>query len=207
MVGVARLAAEAVAENSVWMAWNLMLALVPLVLAVHLFREPRRRTTGWWLGLLAFVAFLPNAPYVLTDVIHLIGDTRDSSSSVVVSTAVMAEYAVFFLVGFEAYVGALLLLGRYLVRAGRGRWVVPVEVGLHAVCAVGIHLGRFDRLNSWDLVARPELLPRGVAGLDPVLVVAAFVAVATAYVVMKRVTLALVAYRPGRAEGLPVQVF
>jgi uncharacterized membrane protein len=28
-------------------------------------------------------------------------------------------------------------------------------MGLHAVCSIGIFLGRFLRLNSWDLVVRP----------------------------------------------------
>jgi uncharacterized membrane protein len=201
MVGVVRLAAEAVAGNSEWMAWNLMLALVPLVLACVLFLDTGRRSIAWWLVLGVFVAFLPNAPYVLTDVIHLVDDARTTSSDVVVSLALIPQYGAFFLVGFEAYVLSLVLVGRYLRRTGRGRWVTPVELGLHALCAVGIHLGRFDRLNSWDAVARPDALWNGVVGLRPAVVIVSFVAVGGCYIVMKAITVALVAYARQHLKG------
>ncbi|MEY2474796.1 MAG: hypothetical protein QOG87_111 [Actinomycetota bacterium] len=201
MIGVVRLAAEAVAANSEWMAWNLMLALVPLLLACLLFLHRGRRTVAWWLVLGTFVAFLPNAPYVLTDVIHLVDDARTTSSDLVVSLALIPQYAAFFLVGFEAYVLSLLLLGRYLRRTGRARWVAPVELGLHTLCAVGIHLGRFDRLNSWDAVVRPDALWNGVVGLRPAIVLISFVAVGGSYVVMKAITVALVVY--ARQYGRP----
>jgi uncharacterized membrane protein len=180
------------------MMWNLALAMVPLALAAVLFARPVRRSVAWWVGVVAFLAFLPNAPYVLTDVIHLADDARTSSSDAVVS-ALVPQYGLFFLVGFEAYVLSLLLVGRHLRGVGRVHWIVPVELGLHLMCAIGIHLGRFDRLNTWDVVARPDLLWRGLGGMSPMLVVVAFVAVATAYTVMKGITVALIAYRTNAA--------
>ena len=205
MVGVIRVAAEAVADNSEWMAWNLMLALVPLVLACVLFFHAGRRTVAWWLVLGTFVAFLPNAPYVLTDVVHLVEDARTTSSDAVVSLALIPQYAAFFLVGFEAYVLSLLLAGRYLRAHGRAAWVLPVELGLHALCAVGIHMGRFDRLNTWDAVVRPDALWQGIVGLRPAVVVVSFVAVGACYVLMKAITVALVAYarEHGSAAAAP----
>lgn len=51
-----------------WMVWNTVLALVPLALSITLFSPARRiRSVSWWVGLAAFFAVLPNAPYVLTD--------------------------------------------------------------------------------------------------------------------------------------------
>jgi hypothetical protein len=32
---------------------------------------------------------------------------------------------------------------------------LPAELSLHLLAAVGIFLGRVDRLNSWDILARP----------------------------------------------------
>src|SRR4029453_16226898 len=66
--------AEVVVRNRFWMLWNLILAAVPLLLAVPLFRHPGRRGPGGWLGLGVVVLFLPNAPYVVTDLVHLRGD-------------------------------------------------------------------------------------------------------------------------------------
>src|SRR5439155_22630333 len=55
-----------------WMGFNLALAAVPLVLAVVLFRGRGRRGPIWWAGVGVFAVFLPNAPYVMTDVVHFI---------------------------------------------------------------------------------------------------------------------------------------
>jgi uncharacterized membrane protein len=204
MVSVTRLAVDAVASNGPWMVWNLSLALVPLALARALFRFPGPRTAAWWLGVAAFVAFLPNAPYVLTDVIHLVDDARYAPSDAVFSFALLPQYAVFFLIGFEAYVGSLLFLGRYLRREQRASWVLPVELTLHGLCAVGILLGRFDRLNTWDAIARPGLLWNGLVGVDPLLVLVAFGAVAGCYAVLKPLTIAVIEYRPGQAGSFGI---
>src|SRR5215208_4421159 len=120
------------AGNAPFMAWNLTLALV--------------------LGLVAFLAFLPNAPYVLSDVVHLADDVRVTRSDTVVVAGVLPQYAAFFLAGLLAYVVALGDLTRWLARRGWD-WVrvVAVELAVHAVCAVGVYLGRIPRFNSWDL--------------------------------------------------------
>jgi uncharacterized membrane protein len=156
---------------------------------------------AWWTGAVAFVAFLPNAPYVLTDVVHLADDARSTASDAVVS-ALVSQYGLVFLAGFEAYVLCLLLVGRHLRASGRAQWIVPVELALHLVCAVGIHLGRFDRLNTWDVVASPDGLWRGLGSMDPVLVAVAFAAVASCYAVMKPITVALIAARSGSAAAV-----
>jgi uncharacterized membrane protein len=59
------------------MGKNFVLALVPFGLSLVLFRLKLPRYNFWWNCLwwmlaLAFLLFLPNAAYVLTDIIHLI---------------------------------------------------------------------------------------------------------------------------------------
>jgi uncharacterized membrane protein len=143
--------------NLDWMVWNLVLATVPAVLAALLFRLPARRHLGWWVGVGVFVAFLPNAPYVLTDVVHLPADLRATENSGIVTAAVLTQYAAFAAVGFGAYAFSILRLGAYLRAAGaRAGTVAGVELGLHVMAAVGIVLGRVFRFNSWDLLARPQ---------------------------------------------------
>ena len=144
------------AGNADFMAWNLTLALVPVVIGALLFR--RRRTSPlWWLGLAAFLAFLPNAPYVLSDVIHLADDVRATRSDAVVVAGILPQYAAFFLAGLVAYVVALGELTSWLLARGWSRVrVISVELAVHAACAVGVYLGRVPRFNSWDLVTRPD---------------------------------------------------
>lgn len=139
-----------------WMAWNLWLASVPVVLSLVLFREDRHPSAGWWMGLVVFVAFLPNAPYVLTDVIHFAGEVRATDSDLHVAFVLIPKYAAFFVVGFGCYGYALLRLERWLRWRG---WALPrvygVDLTLHALCAVGVFLGRVFRFNSWDLATNP----------------------------------------------------
>ena len=141
--------------NIVWMTTNLLLAAVPFVLAVWLFAVQRAKTWGWWIGFGAFVAFLPNAPYVLTDVIHLSTDLRHATSDLQ-SVGLLLQYGLLLAGGLAFYGGCLAVLRRRLLADGLARWRWPAEIGLHAVCSVGIFLGRVFRLNSWDLVVRPS---------------------------------------------------
>jgi uncharacterized membrane protein len=138
-----------------WMTWNLLLALVPLVLALVLFRPGRRQRLLWWVGVIAFVGFLPNAPYVLTDAIHLVADVRRLQHPSALIFGLLPLYGVFFSAGFACYVVSLVRLCRYLRQRGRARLALPTEAALHVLAAVGIFLGRFERLNSWDVLARP----------------------------------------------------
>jgi uncharacterized membrane protein len=142
--------------NLDWMAWNLILAFVPVALAAILFRPVGRRGPAWWAGVLLFVAFLPNAPYVLTDAVHMPADLRSTAGSALATAAVLALYASFAIAGFAAYAFSILRLGRYLRGAGVGAAAsLGAELSLHGLTAVGIVLGRVFRFNSWDLLARP----------------------------------------------------
>ena len=144
-----------VRANTAWMTVNLLLAALPFALALVLFVPGRPRTVAWWLGLGTFVVFLPNAPYVLTDVIHLSGQARRTSSSLH-ALLLVGQYAAFIAVGLAFYGGCLYLLRRRLQAEGLERWRWPAELVLHALCSVGIFLGRVLRLNSWDVVTRPR---------------------------------------------------
>jgi uncharacterized membrane protein len=139
-----------------WIVWNLFLAFIPLALSFWLFRQRSlRRSLLWWTGFAVFLAFLPNAPYLLTDIIHLIRATRSGFSAWMIVLFFIPLHLSALLAGFEAYVIALLNQGHYLTRIGAKRWVPWVELTVHAVCAIGVYLGRFRRLNSWDLVTDP----------------------------------------------------
>jgi len=142
--------------NAEWMAWNLFLALIPLGLARYLFgHRPRPR---WLLitGGAVFVAFLPNAPYVLTDALHLPRELAATHGNHWLAAALLGQYLCLFAVGFVAYVLSLVRLERWLADHGVSRGaVLGVDIALHALCAVGIVLGRVFRFNSWDLVTNP----------------------------------------------------
>ena len=139
-----------------WMGWNLFLAFLPLAIGVWLFRTERRRTVGWWVALAIFVALLPNAPYVMSDLIHLPGDVRAAPSMKVTVFGLLPLYGFYVLAGLEAYVLSVRLVRRSLGRTGGRALVVLVDIGAALCAAVGIFLGRIDRLNSWDPLLEPH---------------------------------------------------
>ena len=151
---VVRTLHETALDNS-FMAWNTILALMPLFLARVLFRDVVRTGVWWWTGLVAWVLFLPNAPYVLTDSVHLLDDIRDSSDWHVY-TGLLPVYGAFFFVGFMSYVWSLRLAHRFVMARRVGVSWFAIEMTIHALCAIGVYLGRFVRLNSWDVVTDPS---------------------------------------------------
>jgi len=165
---------SALVANAGWMGWNAFLALIPLLLARFLFGN--RERSRWLLitGGAVFVAFLPNAPYVLTDVLHLPRDLHYVDGWV--AAGMLTQYLVLFAIGFGAYVLSLVRLERWLADHGMSRRAVLVtDLSLHALCAVGIVLGRVFRFNSWDLVVNPGGLLDLVRVPQPRTVVVLFV--------------------------------
>jgi uncharacterized membrane protein len=194
------------------MDWDFFLACVPLVLAYILFGRPGKRGPLWWLGLTLFILFLPNAAYPLTDILHFVLKVRQRPylPTWAVGVIVVPEYLLFISASFLAYVFSLQLLGDYLRSIRLPRMVRPVEVLLHAACAVGIYLGRALRLNSWDALTKPATVAeKSVGAFDhakSLLFIAgtAFV-IAIAYYLVGLVTMAIRHRRPaepGRDELL-----
>ena len=191
-------AMKALNIHSGWIVWNLFLAFIPLALSFWLFRRRSRfRSTLWWLGFLVFAAFLPNAPYLLTDIIHLIKATRDGFSAWVITLVLIPQHLLAILAGFEAYVMSLMNIGYYLRRQGASRMIIWAELLTHSLCAVGVYLGRFRRFNSWDLVAQPDdvamIVLNDLSAKRPVMVIAVtFVVLVVLYWLMKQVTIAII---------------
>ncbi|MDX2230649.1 MAG: DUF1361 domain-containing protein [Leptolyngbyaceae cyanobacterium bins.349] len=148
--------------SSDWMRWNLFLALLPLGFSFGLFRLARERSLLWWVGVLVFIAFLPNAPYTVTDIIHMVEEIKYTESLLVNTLVILPKYILFLLLGFGAYVLSLINLERYLKTQDLSQWILPAELALHGLSAVGVALGRLNRFNSWDLITQPQQVIFGV---------------------------------------------
>jgi uncharacterized membrane protein len=127
--------------------WNGFLAWIPLFCALLMTRTRGRfalvTLTATWL------LFLPNAPYVLTDLIHF--RVRD----------VPYWYDLIMLIAFVWSGTVAGLLSLYLMQLRiRERWGARMS-WLFACVALwltsfGIYLGRFLRFNSWDVLTNPD---------------------------------------------------
>ena len=136
-------------EQLFYLVYNLALAAIPLGLGTVAVRLGRKRPKIGGMILLMWLAFFPNAPYLLTDLIHL---------------RPRPECPFWFdWLLFVSVAGAGLLIGLVSMaqvhRHLRERLATAVAdgamVGVVALSAFGIYLGRFLRWNSWDIVARP----------------------------------------------------
>lgn len=131
-----------------FLVWNLFLAWMPLVFAL-VFAVVRSRA-ALLLVCACWLAFLPNAPYLVTDLIHLSGHDE------------LWRRVLQF--GFAAWTGTLLgVVSLRIVHVEVERrfgsiagWsLVAISTGL---CAIGVVIGRFQRWNSWDLVTSPGVV-------------------------------------------------
>lgn len=135
-----------------FLVWNLFLAWIPFGAALVVAAAHRLRAPRLVLGVLGvgWLLFLPNAPYILTDFIHL---GRAGGAPLWFDAALIGAFA-----GTGLLLGlASLLVVHHVVEARAGRvagWVVAV--GSLLLSALGIYLGRYLRFNSWDLVTDPD---------------------------------------------------
>jgi uncharacterized membrane protein len=149
------------------LVWNLFLAWIPFVLAYAGYAISwKRRTLYIALPIFAFLwlIFLPNAPYLLTDLQHLNQPV----------TNVPLWYDVILMIWFS-WTGMLLgVISLYLMHEIVIRtfgkvtgWLFVLAVS--ALSSLGIYLGRFLRWNSWDLLQEPQEVIRDSLSLllDP----------------------------------------
>jgi uncharacterized membrane protein len=137
-----------------FLLWNLFLAWIPLAAAVGLYDRDRRGAGTWGAVALGgvWLLFYPNAPYILTDLIHLV---EHPSGLVWFDLVLIATCAwTGLLIGFVS-----LSLVQSVVRRHFGApagWLFVLTTT--ALASFGIYLGRFLRWNSWDVLTDPERL-------------------------------------------------
>lgn len=147
------------------LVWNLVLAWIPFVVALILYDAARRRASAGALVALgtAWLLFLPNAPYIVTDVKWL---GEYAGGTIAYDTALIGTAATIGLVlGFVSlFLVQVVVTGRYGRLAGWG-----VAWAALALSGVGVYLGRFERWNSWDVVTEPTTVAGrlAAAALDP----------------------------------------
>ncbi len=133
-----------------FLPWNLLLAWVPWLSARRL-AGTRSRAALAALGA-AWLLFLPNAPYLVTDLVHL------RPRPPVPPTYDVLLFATFALAGCALAWGSIEVVHARLARAaGRTRAAAAIALVL-LLTGFGVYLGRFLRWNTWDLLVSPRAL-------------------------------------------------
>ena len=106
----------------------------------------------WWLTVIVFILFLPNAAYILTDFVHLIIDIRKGYPMGTVMLFLIPQYFLFIGTGFQAYTLSIMNLEIYLLKNNQRKIIFIVEIIINFLSAFGVYLGRFARFNTWDVL-------------------------------------------------------
>ena len=131
----------------IFLAWNLFLAWIPFALSQHLYGIKNRWKLLLIIGL--WLLFLPNAPYIITDFLHL-------------EQRIPIPYWYDILLLFSAALNGLLLgllsllmVERFLINRYGSRISGFIILCSFFLCAFGIYIGRYLRWNSWDIIVNP----------------------------------------------------
>lgn len=135
-----------------FLSWNLLLAWIPLILAVWLkFLTDKRKIPTWKevvIGLL-WLFFLPNSFYLMTDLIHL---QSSGEVSLLYDTALIISFVINgLLLGYISLYIVHTLIKKY-VSGSTAYWLAQLALLLSGFA---IYLGRYLRWNTWDVVINP----------------------------------------------------
>lgn len=129
--------------------WDLFLAWLPLLMAL-IAVALRRTPVLLWVAGAVWLLFYPNAPYLLTEFVHL---GRWNDAPFWYDLMLLLVFALTgLLLGFVS-----LEIMHQLVYDAWGRvagWFFVVST--LSLSSVGVYIGRFLRWNSWDLLTRPS---------------------------------------------------
>jgi uncharacterized membrane protein len=161
--------------------WNLFLAWIPFMLAYFAHAVSWRRATLFLIiPIIAFLwlIFFPNAPYMLTDLQDL---SRRAAGAPLWYDVIIVVWASW--TGMLLGVISLYLMQDIIIRTF-GRiigWLFVFVISF--LSSFGVYIGRFVRLNSWDILQNPAETAQQVLGvvIDPSRRLAAFTALYTTF--------------------------
>jgi len=116
------------------------------LLAREYYKENSKPSWRFFAFASAWLVFFPNAPYIFTDIVHLTDFYNHFWTDLML---ILINALTGLIIGFVS-----LYLMQSAVRRIAGEkvgWLFVVGVAL--LSGFGVSLGRFLRLNSWDIVA------------------------------------------------------
>jgi uncharacterized membrane protein len=154
--------------------WNLFLAWIPFILAYFAHAVSWRRVSLYFIIpaiALLWLIFFPNAPYMLTDLQDLARKAGGAPLWYDVIIVVWCSWT-----GMLLGIISLYLMQDIIVRtlSRTAGWVFVLVIS--GLSSFGMYIGRFVRLNSWDILQDPAETAMEILGIvvDPSMRLAAF---------------------------------
>lgn len=136
-----------------FLTWNLFLAYIPLGLSTLVYIKRNDITPPQFLLVsMPWLLFFPNAPYLLTDLFHLL---PRNGIPLWYDLLLILSFAI---TGLLFGLFSLRNMHRVLLRFYSAATGYLFAIGAIFLAAFGVYLGRFERYNSWDLFRTPDEL-------------------------------------------------
>jgi len=133
-----------------FLVWNLFLAWIPLIISSYINQSQNKYLQ--WLSLTGWLLFFPNSLYIITDLVHL----RERQNVPLWFDCILLISSI--LNGMMMAYASLNKIENYL-RLKLPRWKCNAILFIcFFLSSFGIYLGRFLRLNSWDVFTNPSHL-------------------------------------------------
>ncbi len=135
-----------------FLVWNLFLAVIPFAITTYLVSLPKLNTLWLVLCFGVWLLFLPNAPYIITDLLHLkIGPTHLLWLDILVIMSFALNGLLLF---YLSIIDMKSILQTFLSKK-KVNYVITITLFL---TGFGVYLGRFLRYNSWEILSNPKYL-------------------------------------------------
>lgn len=148
-----------------WLFWNEFLAFLPLVLSIptsfFLYLRKGWIIIGMIIGI-GWILFLPNACYMITDLIHLdssqlIGWNGEYIPNLKEWVALIYLAAGIFLAVVAGLASTKIIAKSIGLKRGN-IWNVIYNFTISCLVGYGVYIGRFLRFNTWDILEPLNLL-------------------------------------------------
>ena len=135
------------------LVWNMFLALVALDFAIL-----SKANKGWPIKILSAILWLffyPNTFYMVTDIVHM-----HFTSTVLWERESMILFMLYVpSIFFGVMAGVESLRQIFASFEVKSYWIrLFLIAGLSFLSSFAIHIGRYARLNSWDIFTRPMVV-------------------------------------------------
>ena len=137
----------------IFLVWNLFLAYIPYCISSFLKNNPWCVRSKWmfFIGFLAWLFFIPNSFYIITDLFHL----GIATVPIWFDLALLLSFAWNgLLLGILSVYQIEKIVKQLWPRSSEIVFVLPVMF----LNALGLYVGRYLRFNSWDIISNPFAL-------------------------------------------------
>lgn len=135
-----------------FLVWNLFLAVIPFAITSYLLSTPKlnKMVFIFWCGV--WLLFLPNAPYIITDLVHLRFSFHTYAwlDILIVTSFALNGTLLFYL--------SILDMKNILKPYFKNTFINFSITLIFFLSGFGVYLGRFLRYNSWEIISNPKYL-------------------------------------------------